>query len=96
MAVTKKFWVHAVRDYVGVAVADIAPGESVEGTFMDTGKEISVKSRSAIPLGHKIALRDVGSGEKVIEYNTVIGAATRRIRVGDHVHTHNLKTLRWA
>ena len=96
MAVTKKFWVHAAPDYVGVAVSDIAPGESVEGAFMDTGKEISVKSRSAIPLGHKIALRDVKPGEKVIEYDTVIGAATRRIRAGEHVHTHNLKTLRWS
>ena len=46
--------------------------------------------------GHKIALRDIGSGEKVIEYGTVIGAATKKIRAGEHVHTHNLKTLRWA
>ena len=92
----KKFWVHAQRDFVGVAVEDISVGESVLGVFMDTGKEVSVKSRGEVPLGHKIALRDISAGEKVIEYGTVIGAATRKIRAGDHVHTHNLKTLRWA
>jgi (2R)-sulfolactate sulfo-lyase subunit alpha len=94
--VNKKFWVHAEQDYVGVAVDDISPGEEVVGVFMDTGKEVSVKSRGEVPLGHKIALRDIKTGEKVIEYGTVIGAATKAIRSGDHVHTHNLKTLRWA
>jgi (2R)-sulfolactate sulfo-lyase subunit alpha len=94
--VNKKFWVHAEQDYVGVAVDDISPGEEVVGAFMDTGNEVSVKSRDEVPLGHKIALRDIKTGEKVIEYNTVIGAATKTIRRGDHVHTHNLKTLRWA
>ena len=96
MIVSRKFWVHAKDDYVGVAVDDIVPAEDVTGVFMDTGKEISLKSRDEVPLGHKIALRDIGSGEKVIEYGTVIGAATKKIRAGEHVHTHNLKTLRWA
>ena len=77
-------------------MADINPGEEVVGVFMDSGKEVSVTSRNAVPLGHKIALRNIGSGEKVIEYNTVIGAATKPIKAGDHVHTHNLKTLRWS
>jgi (2R)-sulfolactate sulfo-lyase subunit alpha len=94
--VSKKFWVHAEKDYVGVAVDDISPGEKAVGVFMDTGKEVSVKSRSKVPLGHKIALKDMKAGEKVIEYGTVIGAATKRIGAGEHVHTHNLKTLRWA
>lgn len=96
MNVNKKFWVHAEQDYVGVAVDDISPGEEVVGVYMDTGKEVSVKSRDEVPLGHKIALREIKTGEKVIEYDTVIGAATKTIRRGDHVHTHNLKTLRWA
>jgi (2R)-sulfolactate sulfo-lyase subunit alpha len=94
--VNKKFWVHAKQDFVGVAVEDISAGEKVTGVYMDTGKDITVKSRERVPLGHKIALKDIDSGEKVLEYNTVIGAATKGIRAGDHVHTHNLKTLRWA
>jgi (2R)-sulfolactate sulfo-lyase subunit alpha len=94
--VTRKFWIHAKQDFVGVAVDDIVPEETVVGVFMDTGKEVSLKSRGQVPLGHKIALRDMKAGEKVIEYDTVIGVTTKKILAGDHVHTHNLKTLRWA
>jgi len=49
-----------------------------------------------VPLGHKVALRDIGSGEPVIEYGEAIGLATADIRVGQHVHVHNLKGQRWA
>ncbi len=91
-----KFWVHAKNDYVGVAVDDIGANEEVSGAFMDGEGEVRVKSRSIIPLGHKIALRDVKRGEKVIEYGEVVGSATKEISKGDHVHTHNVKTLRWA
>jgi urease beta subunit len=35
-------------------------------------------------------------GDKVIKYGAVIGQATRPIRVGDHVHVHNMKSLRLA
>ncbi len=92
----KKFWVHAKGDFVGVAVEDIEAGQDVTGAYMTGGGEVTVKSRSNVPLGHKIALRDVKKGEKVIEYGEVIGAATKDIAQGEHVHTQNLKTLRWA
>jgi len=91
----KKFWVHAKGDHVGVAVADIEVGEEVGGAFMDGSGEVRVKSREKIPLGHKIALKDLAKGEKVVEYGETIGATTKQVSKGDHVHTHNLKTLRW-
>ena len=42
--------------------------------------------------GHKIALKDIKSGENVIKYGYPIGHATEDIKAGEHVHTHNLKT----
>ena len=42
--------------------------------------------------GHKYALRDIKCGENVIKYGQPIGHATEDIKVGDHVHTHNVKT----
>ena len=45
-----------------------------------------------IPAGHKIALRPIAAGAKVIKYGAPIGVATRPIRRGSWVHTHNLKT----
>ena len=91
-----QFLIHAANDYVGVAVEDIPGGKTVTGVYMDSGRTVQVRSRSDIPLGHKISVKEVKSGEKVVEYGEVIGAATKKIRPGDHVHVHNLKTLRWA
>jgi len=42
--------------------------------------------------GHKYAIRDIAKGENVIKYGNPIGHATEDIKVGEHVHTHNLKT----
>ena len=92
----KKFWVHVKSDDVGVAVEDISANQVVTGAHMVGGSDVMVKSIANVPLGHKIALRDIKKGEKVVEYGEVIGVATKDILKGDHVHTQNLKTLRWA
>lgn len=45
-----------------------------------------------IPAGHKVALTDIPEGDAVIKYGHPIGRATRNIRTGEWVHTHNLST----
>lgn len=90
-----KFLIHNKGDHVGVAVEDIRAGETVIGVYMDTGEQIEVVANSDIPLGHKIAVADLSKGSEVLKYNIVIGAATEAFNVGDYVHTHNIKTLRW-
>ena len=42
--------------------------------------------------GHKYALVNIKKGENVIKYGSPIGHATVDISVGEHVHTHNVKT----
>ena len=49
--------------------------------------------REAVGLGHKIALRDLSVGDHVRKYGWPIGVVTAPVRAGEHVHTHNLKTL---
>jgi (2R)-sulfolactate sulfo-lyase subunit alpha len=90
-----KALIHAHPDLVAVATDDIARNEEIVAVYMDDGKETSLKSKEDIALGHKIALRNIARGEKVIEYGEVIGAATKDIATGEHVHVHNLKSLRW-
>jgi (2R)-sulfolactate sulfo-lyase subunit alpha len=92
----KKFWVHAHQDSVGVAVEDLAAGEELIGAYMDSGGEVALTSAAQIPLGHKVALRETKKGEKVLEYNEIIGVATEDIHRGEHVHTHNLRSIRWG
>lgn len=90
-----KFLVHEDGDYVGVAVQDIKAGEEVLGVEIHSGKEYHVKSNLDISLGHKIALQPIKKGATVIKYGENIGTATADIKIGDWVHTHNLRTARW-
>jgi len=73
-------------DGVGIALADLAPGE-----VMLLG-EARVGLRQAIPKGHKFALQPHAPGEVVRRYGEAIGRATAGIAPGEHVHTHNLAT----
>lgn len=90
-----KFLIHKRGDHVGVATSDIESGEKVIGVFMDDDSTIEVTANSNIPLGHKISIADVPPNGHVIEYGLPIGYAPEGFKVGDYVHTHNIRTLRW-
>ena len=90
------FLVHAEGDSVGVAVEDISAGSLVRGALKDGVGELEVLVTDRVPLGHKLALRELANGEEVVEYGVVIGRATADIGVGQGVHTHNLKGQRWS
>ena len=47
-----------------------------------------------VPYGHKIAVRDIPLGERIVKYGEEIGVATRPIRKGEYVHVHNLDSMR--
>ena len=91
----QSFLVHAPDDVVGVAVQDIEPGPAVQGRVQN-GEAFEMAVTERVPLGHKVALRDIPAGEPVVKYGVVIGRATRDITKGDHVHVHNLKGERWT
>jgi len=91
----RHFLVHDARDNVGVAVVDVEAGQTVAGTSLDRGQSLQITARQAIPLGHKLALKDLKVGETVIKYGEDIGKVVADIRAGEHVHVHNLKTKRW-
>ena len=45
-----------------------------------------------IPIGHKIAVREIKAGEKVFKCGVPIGSAKETIPAGGHIHLHNLKS----
>ncbi|HEU4540776.1 MAG TPA: UxaA family hydrolase [Jiangellaceae bacterium] len=92
----QSFLVHHVGDTVGVAVQDIPEARKVSGRVQSTGDELELEVVEPVPLGHKVALRDIASGEPVIKYGVAIGLATADINTGQRVHVHNLKGQRWA
>lgn len=83
-------------DDVGVAVADLKKGANAGAVTLEGKAAGSVKLRDKVPLGHKVALRDLPKDKAVIKYGREIGKAVQAIAKGAHVHTHNLKTLRWS
>ena len=89
-----KFLIHNEGDDVAVAVQDVEPGEG-EAIYMDSDRAVTVQAIEAIPLGHKVALVDLGEGDEVIEYGVRIGLARQAIRAGQHVHVHNIRSARW-
>ena len=74
------------EDNVAVALRPIAKGETL------TVGDVSVTVLEEIPQGHKVALRPVKAGEKVVKYGFCIGFAKEDIEAGGWVHVHNLKT----
>ena len=90
------FLVHFPDDVVGVAVTDIEPGPALPRRIQTSGDVSTLQVHDNVPLGHKVALRDLAAGERIIKYGVPIGVATRDIRAGEHVHVHNLKGERWV
>jgi len=87
---------HERADDVGVAVVDLKKG-STAGAVTLEGKAVgSVKVLHNVPLGHKVAVRDLAKDKPVLKYGRPVGKAVQDIAKGAHVHTHNLKTLRWS
>jgi len=87
---------HEAGDDVGVAVADLKKGASAGALTLEGKPAGRVKLRDNVPLGHKVALRDVAKDQPVTKYGRPIGKAVQVIAKGAHVHTHNLKSLRWS
>lgn len=98
MAITNPpdFLVHDQRDDVGVVVVEeVETGQSLSGWCMETDKTFTVTATQPIPLGHKIALKNIAEGDDVIKYGEVIGRASASITLGAHLHVHNTKTRKW-
>lgn len=91
-----QFLVHDKRDSVAVAVVDVKAGQSLQGRSLDTNETLQAKANMDIPLGHKIALKDFKVGDDIVKYGVIIGRVVQPVKVGDHVHVHNVKTKRWA
>lgn len=90
------FLVHEAADVVGVVVVEgLKADQEITGWVMKEDETVTVKILNDIPIGHKVALKDLASGDTVIKYNTDIGKVIAPIKKGEHLHVHNVKTKRW-
>jgi (2R)-sulfolactate sulfo-lyase subunit alpha len=87
---------HEPHDDVGVAVEDLRAGADIGAITLEGAPVRTVTLVNDVPLGHKVAMRDIGGGNDVIEYGRVIGVAIQSAPRGSHVHIHNIRTKRWT
>lgn len=77
-----------VDDNVAVALKNIPSGTIIR---LEDGTRFECQE---IPAGHKFSLENLCPNHKVIKFGLVIGATTQAVARGEHVHLHNLTSLR--
>lgn len=70
------------KDNVIIALEKINKGEQIE----------DIIALEDIDPGHKIATKDIEANQNIYKYGEAIGHATLKIKKGEHVHSHNMKT----
>lgn len=82
------------------SVFDLVEAGSTVLVVDKKGNSYELKVEDNIPYGHKIAIAEIKVGEQVTKYGEEIGIATSVIKVGQHVHVHNIESIRgrgdWA
>ena len=87
---------HDAEDTVAVVVVEgVTRGTAMTGWAMDDDRTIELEARQDIPIGHKVALRDMAPGDTVVKYGIDMGKVVANIKAGQHAHVHNIKTKRW-
>ena len=90
------FVLHDAHDSVAVVVVEgVTADTAMTGWIMDEDRLTELRARQDIPIGHKVALKDMAPGETVVKYGIDMGKVVAPIRAGEHAHVHNIKTKRW-
>lgn len=88
--------VHDHKDNVGVVVVEnLRAGTEMLCVVTADNSSFNLTCKSDVPIGHKVALRDLSSGDTAVKYGEDIGRFKAGVAKGEHVHVHNLKTNRW-
>ncbi|NJI79338.1 UxaA family hydrolase [Clostridioides difficile] len=78
-----------------VAVAIEAIGKNSEISFKLKDKTVkTITALDDITIYHKLAIKDMAEGDKVTKYGENIGEANQEIKIGQHVHIHNVRSVR--
>lgn len=82
------------KDNVATLLSDVEKDVVVVVTSACGDVINEVKAINHIPFIHKIAIKKIGMHKVVLKYGEVFGEAIKDIKKGEHVHIHNVKSLR--
>ena len=90
------FVLHDAKDTVAVVVVEgVKAGTALNGWIMDEDRMTNLQALQDIPIGHKVALKDMAVGDTVWKYGIDMGKVVAPIQTGQHAHVHNITTKRW-
>lgn len=81
-------------DHVALALTPLAPGDIAH--IKTSGGERQVEIRDVIPRYHKFTVGPLSNETQVIKGGEVIGITTVDVLSGCHLHTSNLKSVRYG
>jgi (2R)-sulfolactate sulfo-lyase subunit alpha len=88
--------VHEAKDNVGVVVVEgLKAGTDMLAVITHDNSDFRITARHDIPIGHKVALKDLKKGDTIWKYGQDVGLTKADIKKGEHLHVHNAKTKRW-
>ena len=87
---SQRAFVISPQDNVATALEDLKPGGV---RLLGDAALPETEAAGDIPKGHKLSLREISEGEKIIKYGVVIGQATEGIPAGAWVHLHNIRSI---
>ena len=80
-------------DNVGVAIYPVKKGDTI--AYLDSQKQtVEIQAAEDIQIYHKFAVRDIEEDMPIVKYGQHIGRAAAFIGKGQHVHVHNVKSVR--
>ena len=79
-------------DNVATAVDDMLSGDRAHIRYHDNDQ--SIRLVNDIKFGHKFALADINKDGEIMKYGETIGVSNRDIKKGEHVHIHNIDSVR--
>lgn len=80
----KTFIIVDDKDNVATLLQDFKKGQELAGVLL----------QEDISSGHKVALKDIKEKEEIIKYAQAIARASKDIKAGQWVHTHNIEGIR--
>ena len=81
------------KDSVAVVLDNLKSGD-IAAIREPNQKMLEVKIIQDVPRYHKVATANIQAGDLIYKYGQVIGKASQDIQVGEHVHSHNLVSIR--
>jgi altronate dehydratase small subunit len=81
-------------DNVATTTSNVRAKEIIEVLNPNGDIILTTRPVERIMFGHKLALKEIAKNDNIIKYGEIIGVASKPIKIGEWVHTHNVNSAR--